>query len=172
MKNFQYQHCSSIIGLLLGLLIHGCYPSHLYVLDEETSRTDGSTPVPDGTLSTSTTDFQASPKHLWSGTSTGTESHEKIGDGGTTNMLLSRKRPAEALSQDTEEKKESPTASEQPMSRAASMTPGRSITASMKQESATMMISPKQAAALINTEQQDIVMAQQTLKSISKESNN
>ncbi len=173
MKNFQYERCSSIIGLLLSLLIHGCQQSHLQVRDEETSlhKADGATPVSDGILSTPATDFQASPKHLWSGTSTDTKSHEKIGDGGTTSMLPSRKRPAEALNQDIEEKKESPTALKQPVSRAASAIPVRSIAASMMQASqgaSAMAVSPGQAATLTNTEQQDMVMAQQNLESISK----
>ena len=176
MKNFQYERCSSVIVLLLSLLIHGCHPSHLHVRDEETSlnKADGATPVSDGILSTPATDFQASPKHLWGGTSTDTKSHEKIGDGGTTSMLLSRKRPAEALNQDIEEKKESPTALKQSVFRAASAIPVRSIAASMtqaSQESATMMVFPSQAAALVNKEQQETVMAQKNLKSISKKSN-
>ena len=86
----------------------------------------------------------------------------------------SRKRPAEALSYETEEKKESPTAPEQPVSHAASAIPVRSIAANMmqaSQESATMMVSPRQAAALVNKEQQETVMAQKNLKSISKKSN-
>jgi hypothetical protein len=80
----------------------------LYVRDEETSlhKADGAAPVSDGILSTPATDFQALPEYLWGGTSTDKKSHEKIGDGGTTSMLLSRKRSAEALNQDIEEKGE------------------------------------------------------------------
>jgi hypothetical protein len=85
----------------------------------------------------------------------------------------SRKRSAEALFYDTEEKKESPTALEQPCDTSA--IPVRSIAASMQQasqESATMTVSSGQAAmALAKTEQQDMVMAQKNLKSISKKSN-
>ena len=84
----------------------------------------------------------------------------------------SRKRPVEALSHDTEEKEESPTASEQPMSRVASMTPGRSIAASMtkaSQESAATAVSPVQVAtALAKTESQDIVMTPEDTKDATK----
>ena len=84
----------------------------------------------------------------------------------------SRKRPAEALFQDTEEKKESPTALEQPMSSATSVIPVRDIAASItqtSQESAAMTLSPFHAVtALTKTEQQNIVMAKTEIKDASK----
>lgn len=174
MKNLQYERCSSIIVLFLSLLIHGCHPSHLYVRDEETSlnKADGAIPVSSDALSTPATSLQASLKRPLAGTVTDTGSNEKIPDGGVVSMLTSRKRSAEALFQDTEEKKESPTALGLPVSRVASMTPGRSIAASMtqaSQESATMMASPVQAATtLAKAESQDTVMTLEDTKDAAK----
>ena len=85
----------------------------------------------------------------------------------------SRKRPAEVLSHDTEEKKESPTALEQPGARATSaIIPRRDITASMThaaQESAVMTAFPGQAVtACPKTRPQDKVMALKNIKEASK----
>ena len=173
MKNFQCPCCSSIAILLLSLSTHGCHPSHLHARDEETahSNTAGeSTSVSKGTLSTPNRGLRTSPKYPVA--STDTLGNEKTPDSGAASMLPSRKRPAEALFQDTEEKKESPTALEQPMSPATSVIPVRDIAASITQtaqESAAMAPSPAHAvAALAKTEQQDTVMAKAETKDITK----
>ncbi len=86
-------------------------------------------------------------------------------------ITLSRKRPAAALSQDIEEKKESPTALAQPVSHATSAIPMREAASMMQasQGASAMAVSPGQAAtALAETESHDAVIAQKDTKDASK----
>ena len=143
MNNFKYNLHSTATALLISLTLHGCQNRLQVTGEEETTITPGT--------------FMQSSQNTFETTTP------------------SRKRPAEALNQDIEEKKESPTALKQPWPCDTSAISMRSISASMKQasqESAAMTVSSGQAAiALAKTEQQDTMMAQQNLKSISKKSN-
>ncbi len=144
MSNFKDSFCNTATALLISLTLHSCQ-HHLQVTREEESTT-----TPETSMRTS-----KSPMNTTMETTT-----------------PSRKRSAEALSHDTEEKKESPTALEQPVSHATSVIPVRSIAASMtqaSQESATMMASPVQAeTALAKTESQNVVMTPEDIKESSK----
>jgi hypothetical protein len=165
-----------MVMLLLGLTVYNCQQPHLQARDEEMppGKAGEYTPAPNVTLSTPTKGLQAALNHPAAGMDT--VSNKKTPGSGATRMLSPRKRSAEALSHDTEEKKKSPTASAQPGSRVASMTPGRSIAASMtqaSQKSAAMAISPVHATrALTKAERKNAGMIPEDTKDVMKKTAN
>lgn len=110
MKNLNHHHYNSLVILLLSFSVYNCHQAHLYAQDGETlpNKTGPKTSVVGGILSTPTTDFITSLEHPE--TNMRIESNEEMPHNGTASKLPSRKRLAETLYHDTEEKKESPTA--------------------------------------------------------------
>jgi hypothetical protein len=163
MKNSRYQRCSSMVMLLLGLTVYNCQQPHLQARDEEIppGKAGKYTPAPNVTLSTPTKGLQAALNHPAAGMDT--VSNKKTPGSGATRMLPPRKRPAEALSCDNEEKKESPTDSARSATDATSITV-RGTTAVITQESqaSDMMASSQEqvVSVLTKTEKQNAAIAQ------------
>lgn len=124
--------------LLVGFFAHSCYQSHLHVQNEEIlpSNIDQKAPGGRGTLSEPIKNTSASL--AYSDTNMGVGSKKYAPNSDTISRLTPRKRPAEALYHDTEEKKESPTALERlPTSQAISALPSQNVVqqnAAMAQE--------------------------------------
>ena len=93
-----------------------------------------------------------------------TGSNKEIPSGGAASKVLSRKRSAESLYHETEEKKESPTALGQSIAHTPSTALVQNITQSLHQPNAVTVSSGHTVAGLVKTKQQDAVMKQSDTK--------